>query len=363
MSIFPQTASFILKEHRHRRIQGDVLLIGRQTVNLSVSAAKTLLEREGVELRAEFSAEADNSTIGSADQNYITDTAFFSLFSSARVSALDVSAYEGAEIIHDLNEPLPDKYTEIADFIFNGSCLDNLFDPATAITSLSKMLRPRGRIIHLEHGTAIQDAFLCYSPEWFFDYYAINNYDDCQNFVCVFDGSMQNPWEVYSWTAFYDDNGTLKRSGCSLGIGDFVNIVVAEKGDNSTNSKTPIQSHYREFHGTRGTNGYVSKYRQFIATPRVYRFETAEPRPLMPPPPAPPPPPPPPRLGGIKGAVLETANRFGLSIAKGGPLLYRFEKFDSNSRRRIVSASCSGKNPEPQIVVRPELVRLGFLPR
>jgi hypothetical protein len=103
------------------------------------------------------------------------------MFSPGRVMALDVSDYEQAEIVFDLNETLPAKYHRIADFIFNGSCLDNLFDPATAIKSLSKMLRPGARVMHLEHGTAIQSAFLCYSPEWFFDFYAINNYADCQS--------------------------------------------------------------------------------------------------------------------------------------------------------------------------------------
>ncbi len=89
------------------------------------------------------------------------------MFCDADVIALDVSDYEGAEIIHDLNTPLPNKYRSVADFIFNGSCLDNLFDPAMAIKSMSKMLRPGGRVMHVEHGSPIQGAFLCYSPEFF----------------------------------------------------------------------------------------------------------------------------------------------------------------------------------------------------
>jgi SAM-dependent methyltransferase len=155
------------------------------------------------------------------------------------IGAIKISQ-EGAEIVHDLNQLLPDELSGIADFIFNGSCLDTLFDPATAIKSMSKMLKPGGRIIHLEHGTAIQDAFLCYSPEWFFDFYATNNYDNYRNYICTFKNSPQNAWEVYSWKPFYKQGEALLRSACSLHIGDFINIVVSDKGLQSTDSRTPI---------------------------------------------------------------------------------------------------------------------------
>src|SRR5689334_2660568 len=195
MSIFPQMASIILKEHKFRPIHGDVLLIGRQTVLLTPEKALELMHREGVTPRNGYSLEIDKSTVGSEQAPYITDRSFFSLFSDAKVLALDVSAYEDAEIVHDLNLPLPREYAHIADFIFNGSCLDNLFDPATAIKSISRMLRPNGRVIHLEHGSPVQGAFLCYSPEWFFDFYAVNNYSDCQTLACTFDSSLQNHWK------------------------------------------------------------------------------------------------------------------------------------------------------------------------
>ena len=36
MAIFPQTAKFILQEHKHRPIEGDIVLIGRQSVLLTI---------------------------------------------------------------------------------------------------------------------------------------------------------------------------------------------------------------------------------------------------------------------------------------------------------------------------------------
>ena len=241
MAIFPQTAAMILKEHKHRPISGDILLIGRQTVLLTVDAAQALMAREGIAVRDEFLAEIDRSTVGAEQSQYITDRAFFSMFSDAKVMALDVSDYEGAEIVHDLNVPLPATYENVADFVFNGSCLDNLFDPATAMKSLSKMLRPNGRIVHIEHGTPINGAYLRYSPEWFFSFYAANDYLDCQTYVCTFGRAMSNRWKVYKWHPYCARDGRLVPSHPSLAIGDFVNLVIAEKGIASNDTRTQFR--------------------------------------------------------------------------------------------------------------------------
>jgi SAM-dependent methyltransferase len=380
----------ILKEHKYRPITGEVVLIGRQTVLLTVEEAFALIASEGVELRSDFLHEIDKSTVGSDVAQYITDQSFFSMFSDAKVIALDVSDYEAADIIHDLNTELPAKYESVADFIFNGSCLDNMFDPATAIKSISKMLKPHGRIFHLEHGSPIQGAFLCYSPEWFFDFYAINNYSDCQNFVCTFGSSLVNDWEVFRWKPYYFENGHLKASSSSIFIGDFINIVIAEKGASSTDSQTPIQSHYRGFQEDSTESIYVSKYKEFSRAGREFTFIPEVPRPPEPAlPPAPPqvkppaPTPPPPRRTGLKGFVLRAFNRCGLTIRRGGSRFYRIERLKKASSRdttpwppeaiaepmpivpvvALLKLGGTAHVETPRSLNKPELERLGMLLR
>ena len=157
------------------------------------------------------------------------------------------------------------------DFIFNGSCFDNLFDPATAIKSLSKMLRPHGRIMHLEHGTPLADTFLCYSPEWFFDFYALNGYADCQIFICVLpEYSQLRDWHVHTWRPYNIVDGRLELSEPNVTLLHFMNIVVAEKGDTSTDDKTPVQNVYRNLQADPLIGPYVNQYRKFEKTSRRY---------------------------------------------------------------------------------------------
>ena len=72
----------------------------------------------------------------------VTDRSIFHALGIDGVKALDASAYEGAEIVHDLNRPLPDNLKAMADFIVDGSTLDNVFDPAMTLRNYAQLLRP-----------------------------------------------------------------------------------------------------------------------------------------------------------------------------------------------------------------------------
>lgn len=237
MSIFPAVIDMIRAEHNYRAITGDVLLIGRQPI--------------------EGSSQTDKELFG---------------FPGATFHALDVSDYEGADIICDLNLPLPQQLCGIADFIFDGSCLDNIFDPANALRSFSKLLRPGGRMMLMEHGTAIQGALAVFSPEWFFDYFAVNDYADCQITLFSFPDGMWKQWVRHRWEPF-DAFGVPVSATPGVppapltGIGDFVSIIIAEKGEHSTDHKTPIQGQYRIIHGS-GNEQYLAAHQVYMASRR-----------------------------------------------------------------------------------------------
>jgi SAM-dependent methyltransferase len=184
----------------------------------------------------------------------------------ATVISLDLSSYEGAEVVHDLNEPLPPKLHDIADFIINGSCLDNLFDPATAIKSLSKMLRPGGRMLSFELGTQAHGAFVMYSPEWFFGFYAANNYDGCRIYIAHFDEDLHDDYDIYLWAPFIEKDGEIHPSPNRVEDGDYFIYALGIKGQNSTNDRTPIQGFYRMMQSRAANAHYVERAQHFEAS-------------------------------------------------------------------------------------------------
>jgi hypothetical protein len=329
MGILPQVATLILREHKQRPITGDLLLIGRQSVMLTADEAIALLRREAIAVRSEFTLEIDKTTKG-IDAGFISDRTFFSMFSDARILALDVSDYEGAEIVHDLCTELPDRYSHIADFIYNGSCLDNLFDPARAMRSISKMLRPYGRMMDVEHGTPRNGAFICYSPEWFFDFFAVNDYADCQILVCKFGRSLMSDWRVLWWRPYFSIGGKLRMSYPTFSE-DFITVSLAEKGADSTDDKTPIQGGYRVQQDPAADAQYVNRYLAYLRSPRSFGFSKGFDQvfswPL--------------RLRSPE-FVLAVFAKFGLDIKRGGSWGYEISRAVPNFEQNRVTAPYVG---------------------
>ena len=143
----------IYREHSHRPIDGDVLLMGRQTVYFSPQGLLDLMKQHGHESHLSLDEiTIDKETISRktgmpTDIDYVSDISIFQMLGARSVRALDHSDYEGAEVVHDLTKPLPDKLKGIADFIVDGSTLDNTFSAALTIRNYAELLRPGGRIL------------------------------------------------------------------------------------------------------------------------------------------------------------------------------------------------------------------------
>ena len=265
-----------LKEHKFRPLGGNGLLCGRQSVFFSVELMRVIARFESCPLR-DITIRPDTITRNPGE---ILDYDLFASFCDLEMQAVDVTSYEQAEIVHDMNTPVPSHLERRFDFIFNGSCMDNSFNPAMFITNTSRMLRPFGRVVHIEHGSNWPGAYLSYSPDWFLDYYALNNWDDCQVFVAEFPGHTPNHhvyvnWTLYRWNPLITlpaGNGTNCSSHASSA--HRLLVVVAEKGLDSTDNDFPVQGQYRpEEHDAR----YAFAYRRFMSSKRadLYRDGSA----------------------------------------------------------------------------------------
>ncbi len=233
-----------LREHKHRPFVGKGLLIGRQSVFFDVAQARHICESEGVPMSDTF-AEADVDTRGGGE---IIDYDLFASFCDMRMDALDITAYEHANIVHDMNEPVPEHLENQYDFIFNGSCMDNLFSPGEFMNNCTKMLRPGGRVVNIEHGSMYPGAYITYSPDYFLDYYAVNDFADALVIVCEFQGirsphHIQSPWMLWNWNPL--THGAASEHSMHKGLSNRLILSIAEKGENTSSDVQPVQGQYR----------------------------------------------------------------------------------------------------------------------
>jgi SAM-dependent methyltransferase len=254
----------LIRERAYRPISGNVVIIGRQSVYFSPNGILRLLRENNVDVSGitEKEIELDRATLNQqeafAGENLISDAALFRLLGVPKVIALDHSDYEGAEIIHDLTKPIPSTLYNYADFIVDGSTLDNVFDPGTTIRNFSEMLRPGGRLITTNIYSNHYEPYVIIPPLWYFDYFVMNGFADCKVYILT----LPEPLKLETVNVFTLNLEHLlnpkKAISAFTSPHMMATIVVAEKGDRSTSSVTPSQQHYR-------SQLEWDKYRQFLS--------------------------------------------------------------------------------------------------
>jgi len=240
----------IIREHRNKPIGGDVLLIGRQTTYLSPDQLLVTIREHRVKVDADPSSiELDETTVdrkrGYAER-LVSDAAPFKLLGARSVKALDHSPYEGADVIHDLRYPVPSDLHGIADFIVDGSTLDNVFTPSVVLQNYAKLLRPGGRLLMENAFSAHNTAYVMMPPMWYLDYFVMNKFVDCKIYIILF---LEDKIRIMVDNVFWVDTDYVSKWRREMprfsSPHQMVTIVFAEKGENSTFDRLPNQQDYR----------------------------------------------------------------------------------------------------------------------
>src|SRR5690606_6136172 len=114
---------------------------------------------------------------------YIRDDEFFQLLGLPKIKALDVSDYEGADIVHDLTIPIPKQLESSADFILGGSTLDNVFDPAAVLRNIARLLKPGGRLVSVNVASNHYEQYTIITLLWLQDYLVVNEVSDFKIYI------------------------------------------------------------------------------------------------------------------------------------------------------------------------------------
>ena len=252
MGLPRQVIKLFRDENAHKKISGELLVCGKQTVLADRELINHIFADQpeaSSSILAAWSdaANMDRSTRHSHDT--LRDDVFLKAFLDVNYNCLAISNYEGANVICNLNAPVPDPLRSTFDFIYSGGCHDNVFSPSTLLINTSKMLKTNGRVVHYEACSGLLGAYQMFSAEWFYSYYAANNFKDCKVYVChqTKPGTTRFDYETnlflyqpsFSRSADFD---YFKSAIASAGI--MYLLVIAEKGQDSTEDNIPIQLQY-----------------------------------------------------------------------------------------------------------------------
>jgi SAM-dependent methyltransferase len=141
----------------------NVLTLGVPTLNFSDADYRHACRKTGIAFKPD---------------RFSNHRGFFSMLGYAEVKSLDISAYEGAEIVGDLNDPeLPGKVGETFDLVYDCGTLEHIFDVTHALRSMDQLVRLGGIAVHASPTNGFMDhGFWQLSPDMFRAFYSAKGY-------------------------------------------------------------------------------------------------------------------------------------------------------------------------------------------
>lgn len=114
-----------------------------------------MLGRQGFQVETQFRQryEAALRKAGHAGTrfDYLQDDGYsetlFDRLGFGRVESMDMSDFEGATLLQDLNAPVPDALEQQFDFIFDGGTIEHVFNVPVALANVFRMLKPGGMFV------------------------------------------------------------------------------------------------------------------------------------------------------------------------------------------------------------------------
>jgi SAM-dependent methyltransferase len=163
MGIEINIAEFLVAVRQTGVDYGRVCTLGRQDLLISAERLYKLLSRMGVD-----ASGFDGEFVRGQPRRQYAD-GIFRLLDASEVVAVDFCDFQGARIVHDLNQPIGPELHEQFDTVFDGGTLEHVFNFPVAIKNVMEMVRVGGRLlIQAPANNFCGHGFYQFSPELFY---------------------------------------------------------------------------------------------------------------------------------------------------------------------------------------------------
>jgi SAM-dependent methyltransferase len=194
----------------------------------------------------------DNAAASQASEaQFDTAAGFFKHLGFAQVSALDISDYEGADIVGDLNDPdLPQKIGRRFDLVYDSGTLEHIFDASTGLRSIAKLVHPGGVVVHATPCNGFVDhGFWQVSPDLYKAFYSAAGFEIMTVALFVFG---EHPHAIQTGENLYRTKG---RKYISANAAEAILVFAAQKKRDVEKPHIGMQDYYAQMHeGTAADN-------------------------------------------------------------------------------------------------------------
>lgn len=230
---------------------GSVITLGRQRLNVT----KRNLQNNLSQFNYYNASAADLK----AESNGYCEP-FLRLLGASVIDSVDVSDYEKATYIHDMNKPLPASLKDRYDTVIDSGSLEHVFNFPVAIKNCMEMVKVGGRFIGLTPANNFfGHGFYQFSPELYFRVFSKKNGFAIRKMIFFIDDAKTSFYEV-------SDPLAVKERVILTNTQPSFLFVWADKISNEDIfSETPQQSDYEHLIW-QGKTG-ATKLKKFIPKP------------------------------------------------------------------------------------------------
>ena len=208
---------------------GKVLTLGRQRLNLPKRALQKNLDT--------FHKRADAAEIKKKNNGYCEP--FLELLGANEVHSMDVSDYEKATLIHDLNKPIADIYKGIYDTVIDSGTLEHVFNFPVAIKNCMELLKEGGHYIGITPcNNFFGHGFYQFSPELYYRVFSNENGFSVEHMYFFLDDPET------SFYAVKDPAEVRERVILNNAFPSFLFVVARKISSKPVFAATPQQSDY-----------------------------------------------------------------------------------------------------------------------
>lgn len=174
MGLYTTALLRIIRILNDNGVKGKSLcMVGRQEIQINPDSFKSILNKMGIGFDYD-----EWDVLVKENRMHYDSYRFFKMLGLGEVHAIDYRDEDGADIIYDLNKPIPEELHGRFDYIIDSGSMEHIFDNVTAIRNLSLMLRTGGMIVQILGAAGYADhGFYQYSPCFFNNYYTSNGFE------------------------------------------------------------------------------------------------------------------------------------------------------------------------------------------
>ncbi|MCH4544437.1 class I SAM-dependent methyltransferase [Rhizobium changzhiense] len=186
--------------------------------------------------------ELKDANIGK--QPFDTSAGFFHNLGFENISALDISDYEGADIIADLNEPdLPQRIGRQFDVVYDSGTLEHIFDAPSAMRSIAQLVKIGGVVVHATPSNGFLDhGFWQVSPDLYRTFYKKAGFEILTSSLFVF---AENPYAMPAEQNLYRTHG---RKYITRMAPEALLVFAARKTHDGNLGPISLQEYYSHMH-------------------------------------------------------------------------------------------------------------------